>query len=174
MPFPELGKADTRSGKGTGSTACEAAPERLFRAAEKAARRTQRHNVPSQCNATTPSCWPVAAHPPPDVARLLICPATCAVRFVGHAPMAAIAGLPFRPTKRSGAAHHERLIRGLPPSACLPFQARGKAPDQSLECSVCLPFPGPGQVPGANAPTVSSRSGRGRGRQVNSNSMMRS
>ena len=26
VPFPELGKADTRSGKGTGSTACEAAP----------------------------------------------------------------------------------------------------------------------------------------------------
>jgi hypothetical protein len=27
-PFPELGKADTRSGKGAGSVACEAAPER--------------------------------------------------------------------------------------------------------------------------------------------------
>jgi hypothetical protein len=28
VPFPELGKADTRSGKGTGSPACEPAPER--------------------------------------------------------------------------------------------------------------------------------------------------
>jgi len=28
VPFPELGKADTRSGKGTGSTACKSAPER--------------------------------------------------------------------------------------------------------------------------------------------------
>ena len=40
----------------------------------------------------------------------------------------------------SGAAYYKRLIRGLPPSACLPFQARGKAPDQSLAPSarVCL------------------------------------
>jgi hypothetical protein len=39
VPFPELGKADTRSGKGTGSTACETAPERTPVKAREFARR---------------------------------------------------------------------------------------------------------------------------------------
>ena len=39
VPFPELGKADTRSGKGTGSTACETAPERILVKAREFARR---------------------------------------------------------------------------------------------------------------------------------------
>jgi hypothetical protein len=38
---PGLGKADTRPGKSHGLIACATAPERLFRAAEKVARRMQ-------------------------------------------------------------------------------------------------------------------------------------
>jgi hypothetical protein len=48
------------------------------------------------------------------------------------------ASFPARRKTCSGAAYCNRLIRGLPPSACLPFQARGKAPDQSLAASMCL------------------------------------
>jgi len=139
VPFPELGKADTRSGKGTGSTACEAAPERLFRAAEKAARRTQRHNVPSQCNSTTPSCWPPAARTPPDAGRLFILPAACAVRFVGREPVAAIASSHVRPTKRSGASL-QAFDPGPTPGRVSAFPSSGVGPGSiaRTDARVCL------------------------------------
>ena len=57
------------------------------------------------------------------------------------------ASFPARRKTCSGAAYHKRLIRGLPPSACLPFQARGKAPDQSLAPGTCLPFQARGKAP---------------------------
>ena len=42
LSFPELGKADTRSGKDTGSTACESAPVRILVKAREFVRRMQR------------------------------------------------------------------------------------------------------------------------------------
>ena len=49
------------------------------------------------------------------------------------------ASFPARRKTCSGAAYYKRLIRGLPPSARLPFQARGKLPDRLLATSTCLP-----------------------------------
>ncbi len=40
VPVPGLGKADTRPGTGTGSTACETAPEQILAKARESARRT--------------------------------------------------------------------------------------------------------------------------------------
>ena len=62
VPFPELGKADTRSAKGTGSAACKSAPERPQSTSTIAgdsaslpsiplARRMQRRQMPPQRDA---------------------------------------------------------------------------------------------------------------------------
>ncbi len=73
-------------------------------------------------------------------APITLCQAACAVRVVGPGMLPRLGSLLFRPTSRSGAAYHKQPIGGLPPSACLPFQARGEASDRLLASSTYLPF----------------------------------
>ena len=111
-PFPELGKADTRSGKGPGSITRDTA--------SAASSSLERRLEPQRSDRFVSGCMRRASRRAWDAAR---------------------SGVSlYRPTSRAGAAYHKQPIGGLPPSACLPFQARGKAPDRLLASSACLPF----------------------------------
>ncbi len=130
-PSPELGKADTRSGEGPGSVAASrrhlskfsAEPENLHGA--RSARRIQRRvrhesSPPFRRTGVSPSV--IAAAP----GRMH---APCGFSGPGENPLMAPA--------------HERSIRHLSPSACLPFQARGKVPDRPPVTRACPPFRAP-------------------------------
>ena len=114
-PSPELGKADTRSGRTTGSTAGEAAPERLFRWSGKG------RTAHAALSASERSCqrW-------------------CSERRCEHRRRVSLSRLPRR--IRLQTPYRKRPIRDLSQGACLPFQARGKVPDRLLATSLCLPF----------------------------------
>ena len=170
-PFPELGKADTRSGKGSGSTACETAPERLFRKGGKGARRTQHHRAPGWTNSASPSTGPPVARTPPDVERLRTRPATCAVRVVGREPMAASVGSRFRPTSRAG-AEAKAVDPVVLPERVSAFPGSGRTTGSTACNSRLSAFPiATGHI-GPDAPTHSCCNARGS--QVSSSSMIRS
>ncbi len=118
-PFPELGKADTRSGKGPGSITRDTA--------SAASSSLERRLEPQRSDRFVSGCMRRASRRAWDAAR---------------------SGVSlYRPTSRAGAAYHKQPIGGLPPSACLPFQARGKAPDRLLASSPCLPCQVQGKAP---------------------------
>ena len=130
---PGLGKADTRLGERHRIDRLRRpAPERIFARARESARRMQPagsgHDHRWQHTDARGAAG--AIHAALDAGS----GGRCVHR----------ASFPARRKTCSGAAYYKRLIRGLPPSACLPFQARGKAPDQSLAASAQSAFPSSG------------------------------
>ena len=134
-PSPELGKADTRSGEGPGSVAAggrhlskfSAEPENLHgaRSAHRIQRRVRHESRPPFRRIGVPPSVIVAAP-----GRLH---APCGFSGPGENPLMAPA--------------HKRSIRHLSPSACPPFQARGKIPDRPPATGECLPFQARGKAP---------------------------
>ncbi len=149
MSFLARGKADTRARKDTEPTARHAAPELVPAVGGNYARRMRRRRTRPGA-ATRPSGVVTGGRLAPFTERWVRQPTrpVAAALEVAHGCITLAPCDVFGPPKTSpGAGSSSRSIRYLSPSACLPFQARGKVPDRPTATRACLPFQARGKVP---------------------------